>query len=136
MNYLLDTDSCVEIIRNNRPYLLGRLKEQPLGSVGVSTITVAELSTGVAKSSQPATNRKALARFLLPLQIYSFDEKAAMRYGEVRAALERQGTPIGSMDMLIAAHTLTVGCTLVTHNKRHFEHVEGLLIDDWVDRNE
>lgn len=133
MSYLLDTDTCVAIIRKRPAHVLQRLKQQRPGTVGVSVITVAELSTGAAKSTQPEQNAAALMQFLLPLEIYSFDYGAAQTYGTVRAALERQGTPIGSMDMLIAAHALSLDLIVVTHNTHHFEKVPGLRLEDWFE---
>lgn len=133
MSYLLDTDTCIAIIRKRPTRVLQRLQKQPPGTVGLSTITIAELNSGVAKSAKPEQNAEALAQFLLPLEIYSFDYNAAQVYGEVRASLERIGTPIGSMDMLIAAHSLSLDLTVVTHNTRHFANVPGLRLEDWFD---
>lgn len=133
MSYLLDTDICVAIIRKRPAHVLQRLKQQPPGTVGVSSITVGELCTGAAKSVPPEQNTAALAQFLLPLEIYAFDYGAAQTYGFVRAELERLGTPIGSMDMLIAAHALSLDLTVVTHNTRHFKKVPGLHLEDWFE---
>ena len=133
MSYLLDTDTCVAIIRKRPAHVLQRLKQQPPGTVGVSSITVGELCTGAAKSVQLEQNTEALAQFLLPLEIYAFDYDAAQTYGSVRAELERLGTPIGSMDMLIAAHALSLDLTVVTHNTRHFTKVPGLRLEDWFE---
>ena len=131
MIYLLDTDTCVAIIRRRPERVLQKLQQQPPGTVGVSAITVAELFTGAAKSTKPEQNAEALAQFLLPLEIYLFDYGAAHSYGSIRAELERQGTPIGSMDMLIAAHALSLDLIVVTHNTRHFVKVPGIRFEDW-----
>lgn len=133
MSYLLDTDTCVAIIRRRPAHVLQRLQQQSPGTVGISVITVAELSTGAAKSAQPEQNAAALTQFLLPLEIYSFDYDAAQMYGPIRAELERQGTPIGSMDTLIAAHAQSLGLIVVTHNTRHFAKVPGLRLEDWFE---
>lgn len=133
MSYLLDTDTCVAIIRKRPAHVLQRLQQQPPGTVGVSAITVAELQTGAAKSAQPQRNAEALAQFLLPLELYAFDYGAAQTYGTLRAELERGGTPIGSMDMLIAAHALNLTLIVVTHNTRHFAKVPGLRLEDWFE---
>lgn len=77
MSYLLDTDTCVAIIRRRPARVLQKLQQQPLGTVGVSAITVAELHTGVVRSTEPERNAEALAQFLLPLEIYAFDYDAA-----------------------------------------------------------
>ena len=133
MSYLLDTDTCVAIIRKRPARVLQRLKQQPPGTVGVSAITVGELSTGAAKSIQPERNAEALVQFLLPLEIHTFDYGAAQAYGSLRVALERQGAPIGSMDVLIAAHAVSLDLAVVTHNTRHFAKVPGLRLEDWFE---
>ena len=133
MSYLLDTDTCVAIIRKRPARVLQRLKQQLPGTVGVSAITVGELSTGAAKSIQPERNAEALVQFLLPLEIHAFDYGAAQAYGSLRVALEQQGTPIDSMDVLIAAHAVSLDLTVVTHNTRHFAKVPGLRLEDWFE---
>jgi tRNA(fMet)-specific endonuclease VapC len=132
MNYLLDTNICVLLIRQKSPQVLARLTAQGLADVGISAITVAELQYGVHKSSQVDQNQQALDQFLLPLTILPFDLAASLRYGQVRAALERQGLPIGSLDTLIAAQALSARLTLVTNNVREFSRVAGLNIEDWT----
>jgi tRNA(fMet)-specific endonuclease VapC len=91
-----------------------------------------ELSDGVARSSRPEQNAEALRDFLLPLEVAAFDDACALHYGEVRAALEAKGQPIGSLDTLIAAHGLALDVIVVTHNKREFGRVDGLRIEDWL----
>ena len=132
MNYLLDTNICVLLIRQKSPLVLARLTAQGLSDVAISSITIAELQFGVYKSSQVDQNRQALDQFLLPLNILPFDPVAALSYGRIRAALERQGLLIGSLDTLIAAHALSVQLTLVTNNVREFSRVAGLKIEDWT----
>ena len=132
MNYLLDTNICVLLIRQKSPQVLARLTKYGLADVGISVITVAELQYGVHKSSQIQQNQQALDQFLLPLTILPFDADAALSYGQIRAALERQGLPIGSLDTLIAACALSAQLTLVTNNVREFSRVAGLKIEDWT----
>lgn len=132
MIYLLDTDICIHIIRHKPIVVLQKLNSFTLGEIGISSITAAELFVGVEKSQQPAQNRHALVQFLLPLEIAPFDDVAAVTYGQVRATLERQGTPIGALDTLIAAHALSRGWTLVTNNVREFGRVDGLVVDNWL----
>jgi len=132
MKYLLDTDGCIELIRRKPPRLIARLTKRQPGDVGLSSITTAELRFGVAKSGDPGKNRQALAGFLVPFEIVPFDESAAMAYGEIRAALEKAGTPIGSMDLLIGAHALSLGATLVTANIREFRRIRGLRTVNWL----
>jgi tRNA(fMet)-specific endonuclease VapC len=128
---LLDTDVCIYAINRRSPGPLARLREHALGDVGVSTVTYAELRYGVENSARPAQNIERLERFLLPLDVVPFDAGAARAYGKVRLQLKRQGSPIGGNDLLIAAHALSLGVTLVTNNVREFERVEGLAVARW-----
>ena len=98
----------------------------------ISAITLAELAHGVEKSAASDKNRAALLRFLSILTVLPFDDLAAAEYGAVCADLQRKGTPIGTMDMLIAAHAKTEGLILVTNNTREFERVQGLTLENWV----
>src|SRR2546427_810309 len=125
---MLDTNICVYLIRGKPANLLRKLAGQPISDIGISSITVAELQFGVQRSSRPAQNQLALDQFLIPLNILDFDYDAAAAYGRVRAHLEAQGTPIGSLDTLIAAHALSRGLTLVTNNTRAFSRVPGLAV--------
>lgn len=102
------------------------------GEIGISAITAAELRFGVEKSQQQTQNLQALELFLLPLAIIEFDEGAATVYGRLRTQLEAAGTPIGSLDTLIAAHALHLGVPLVTNNVREFERVAGLAVENWT----
>jgi tRNA(fMet)-specific endonuclease VapC len=102
-------------------------------TAGVSSITVAELQYGVAKSSRPEQNALALAALLAPIDVLAFDDCAAAVYGAIRAELERAGTPIGSMDLLIAAHARALRRTLLTDNKREFGRVAGLKVENWAE---
>jgi tRNA(fMet)-specific endonuclease VapC len=132
VRYLLDTDTCVAIIRQRRGPLVDRLFAQPVGDVGVSAITAAELAYGVQKSRDPARNAQALERFLIPLALAPFDEAAARAYGAVRADLEAAGRTIGAMDMLIGAHAIALGACLLTGNAREFSRIRGLQVDSWM----
>ncbi|MCK6529931.1 type II toxin-antitoxin system VapC family toxin [Myxococcota bacterium] len=130
--WLLDTNICIFLIRQKSPRVLDRLRTLDIESVGISSITLAELEYGVAKSAQSERNRAALAAFVAPLGVMPFDDAAAERYGAIRADLERSGHPIGSLDMLIAAHAMALGRTLVTHNEREFRRVRGLEVENWA----
>lgn len=131
MKWLLDTNVCIAVIRQRPESALRRLRGKQVGQVGLSTITLAELEFGAAKSLQPARARAALREFLLPLEVVPFDEAAADAYGTVRAAMEKKGRPIGPLDTLIAAHALALGTVLVTNNTREFRRVPGLSVEDW-----
>lgn len=133
MKYMLDTNICIYLIRQKPERVVRELASQTVGQVGVSTITVAELVHGVYRSQNPERSAAALERFLLPLVIADFDSTAATMYGTIRAALERQGTPIGPFDTLIAAHALSLEVVLVTNNEREFRRVPGLEIANWAD---
>ena len=132
MRYLLDTNICIQIIRRKPSELLSRMTALPVGDVGMSTITVAELHVGVQKSRDPARNAEALTMFLLPLEIAAFDYAAAEAYGRIRAALESSGTPIGPLETLIAGHAVSLNTTLVTDNVAEFSRVPGLQIENWL----
>ncbi len=132
MPYMLDTSICIFALRQGPVEVVERLHALSPSEVVVSSITVSELEYGASKSSSPARNRAVVARFLAPLDTAAFDDRAAAVYGHIRATLERRGTPIGPLDFLIAAHALSLGCTLVTHNTREFRRVPGLTVEDWV----
>ena len=132
MKILLDTNICIYLIKNKPESVRKHLATLHPGDVGISSITAAELRYGVAKSQAKAQNVTALDTFLLPLEVAPFDEAAAEKYGEIRAALEKKGTPIGPLDMLIAAHAVSLGATLATNNLREFKRVPGLKCVNWA----
>lgn len=128
---LLDTNICIHIINARPKSVLERFRQYRMGEIGICSVVAAELAYGVAKSGS-SRNREALELFLAPLLILPFDEQAVWTYGDLRAELERQGTPIGSLDTMIAAHALSQQATLVTNNTREFTRVPGLLLENWV----
>ena len=132
MIFLLDTNTCIYLIKKKPLEVLQKFNTYVIDDVGVSSSTVAELQFGAQKSQRPAQNQQALEQFLLPLTIMEFDYGAAVVYGRIRAVLETQGTPIGSLDMLIAAHAVSLNVTLVTNNTREFARVPNLKIENWV----
>jgi tRNA(fMet)-specific endonuclease VapC len=132
MRYLLDTNICIYVIKRRPPQVLARFQRCALGDIGLSTVTLAELQYGVAKSAFPERNQQALDTFTLPLEVVPFDALAALAYGPNRRALALQRGPNGAMDLLIAAHARSLGVTLVTNNPREFGRVEGLQIETWV----
>ncbi len=131
MRYLLDTDTCIYIIKKQPAKVFNRLKKCAVGDVAVSSITVAELEYGAAKSSRPDQNHNALFAFLAPFDILPFDDLAATHYGDIRSHLEKTGKVIGSMDMLIAAHARSIPLILVTNNSREFARVPDLRLENW-----
>ena len=132
MKLMLDTNICIYLIKQHPPSVLEHFLSQQVGDIGISSITVAELDYGVSKSRHAMKNRLALAQFISPLEVASFDREAAAAYGRLRATLEQKGTPIGAMDLLIAAHALSLGVRLVTNNAREFRRVPGLRVENWV----
>jgi tRNA(fMet)-specific endonuclease VapC len=132
MKWMLDTNICIAIIRRQPEVALKRLRGKAVGQVGISSITLAELEFGAAKSQRSEQARLALAEFLLPLEVAAFDDAAAAAYGRVRAALEKRGKPIGPLDTLIAAHALARGAVLVSDNTREFARVKDLPVENWL----
>jgi len=129
---LLDTNICIYIINAKPPGVLERFRRYRIGDIGLCSVVAAELAFGVAKSGS-ARNRQALEMFLAPLTVLPFDDAAVWVYGDLRADLERRGTPIGSLDTMIAAHALSLQASLVTNNAREFSKVPGLRLDNWVE---
>lgn len=129
--YLLDTNICIYIINRRPPRVFKHFEGLQVGQIAVSSITGAELNFGVVKSGSQR-NQQALDKFLAPLDILPFDEIAMRRYGILRSHLEHQGTPIGALDLLIAAHALALNAILVTNNIREFKRVPGLAVENWV----
>lgn len=133
MKYMLDTNICIGLIRLQPPKLLRRITRCEPGDIGVSSITIAELAFGANKSNQVEQNLTALEQFLLPIEIADFDQQASAAYGFIRAYLEREGKIIGSMDMLIGAHALSLGAILVTNNVDEFQRIPKLKVEDWME---
>ena len=132
MEYLLDTNICIYIIKKKPIEVFDKFLTLSVGNVGISSITLAELKYGIAKSTNPNKNTEALEKFLTPFEIVDFDTNAAEHYGEIRAYLERLGSPIGSLDLLIAAHARSLNITLVTNNVSEFQRVPELRIENWT----
>ncbi|HIJ57374.1 MAG TPA: type II toxin-antitoxin system VapC family toxin [Deltaproteobacteria bacterium] len=132
MKFMLDTNTCIYIIKRKPPDVIERFIQTEISEIGISSITLSELIYGVSKSSKPVQNQMALTQFIAPLEILSYGDEAAQYYGDLRAHLEKQGTPIGSLDMLIAAHALSIACILVTNNEKEFIRIPNLKIDNWA----
>lgn len=129
---MLDTNMCIYAIKNNPQIVSSLLKQNFDKGICISSITLSELMFGVENSSNIQKNTQALVRFLLPFSIFSFSENVAIEYGKIRAYLQKQGTPIGPLDTLIAAHAKAENCILVTHNTKEFNRVVDLQVEDWV----
>lgn len=131
MRYMLDTNICIYIAKNKPANVLQKFKSVVPGDVTVSSITYAELMFGVYKSQRVQSNLNKLIQFAEKIRIVPFDSAAADCYGRIRSQLECQGTPIGSLDTLIASHALSLDITLVTNNQREFSRVEKLKTENW-----
>ena len=129
---MLDTNTCIYIIKRKPPDVLERFRRTEISEIGISSITLSELLYGVSKSSRPEQNQWALTQFIAPLEILPYGDDAAQYYGDLRVHLEKQGTPIGSLDMLIAAHALSIACTLVTNDEKEFIRIPNLNIENWA----
>ena len=132
MKYMLDTNICIFAIRNSNDNVLKKFREHLDDELYISSITLAELMYGVEKNRKPEQNRNALLQFLTLIDIKEFSEKAAIEYGKIRAFLENQGTPIGPLDTLIAAHAVSENMILVTHNTKEFLRVPELTVENWT----
>jgi tRNA(fMet)-specific endonuclease VapC len=132
MEYLLDTNICIYIIKRKPAIVFERLRKIAFDSIAISSISVAELEYGVRKSFQPEKNNVALKDFLTPLTIVDFGYAATVEYGIIRSRLEIKGTPIGPMDLLIAAHAKSLDLTLVTNNESEFNRIDGLRVENWT----
>ncbi len=129
--FMLDTNIASAIIRGAPEALRARLRATPLASACISSITDGELLYGLAKKPGATALREAAAALVRHVEVLPWDSAAAAAYGPLRADLEAKGTPIGNLDMLIAAHALATGCTLAT-NDHAFARVPGLVVEDWL----
>jgi tRNA(fMet)-specific endonuclease VapC len=129
--FMLDTDICVYIMTNRYPSLKDRF-DQVADAICVSAITLGELWYGVENSARREVNAAALKEFSDRLDVRPFSREAAACYGRIRADFKRTGTPVGYHDMLIGAHALAENLTLVTNNRREFDRIPGLRVENWV----
>ena len=131
MRYLLDTNACVAYLTARSPNVVTRLHATAPDNVVLCSVVKAELLYGARKSARVQENLERLAAFFVPFPSLPFEDVAAEQYGELRAALEKQGRPIGPNDLIIAAIALAHGLTLVTSNHAEFGRVPGLSVEDW-----
>ena len=131
MKYMLDTNICISLLKHDpRAMHLFALKKED--GAAISAITLAELEFGVWNSAAFERNRLALLSFLPLVDVLPFDSGAALEYGKIRASLRKMGTPVGQMDMLIAAHAKSKGLIIVTNNTREFSHINGVEMENWI----
>jgi tRNA(fMet)-specific endonuclease VapC len=129
--YMLDTNICIYVMKNYPQDL--REKFNSLAErLCISSITLGELYYGAEKSARRADNLIAVEHFVARLDVLPFDAKAAAHYGQVRAELERAGTPCGPHDMQIGGHARSQGLIIVTNNMREFSRMKGIRVENWV----
>lgn len=128
--YMLDTDICSYIIKGHCENLTKKLIMHQADCISISAITLAELKYGVIKKGSVKIKQKVTA-FLEMIPIIAFDESAATIYAKIRHDVELAGTPIGNMDMLIAACAIASQSILVTNNQKHFAHIKNLNLENW-----
>ena len=131
MKFLLDADTCIYALKQNEN-VLGQLLSKSREDIAVSVISEGELRTGAAKSSSPIKTLRLIENFLRPLTLVDFTSDDAVAYAQVRAKLERAGTPIGPLDTLIASQAIGRKLILVSNNEREFRRVAGLHIENWA----
>ena len=131
LKYMLDTNIAIYVIKR-RPIDALDIFNRHAGRLCISSITLAELMHGVEKSARPEHNLRQIEDFVSRLAVLEYGNKAAAHYGDIRAALERKGLPIGVNDFYIAGHARSEGLTLVTNNLKEFGRVEGLRLENWI----
>jgi len=131
LNYCLDTDIAIYVIRN-RPAAARAKFQQYQGRLCISSITVMELIYGAEKSAQPERNLLDIEGFISRLEVLPYDQIAAFHTAQIRAELEKSGLPIGAYDLMIAGHARSCGLVVVTNNTREFARVSGLRVENWV----
>lgn len=133
-HYLLDTNICSYLIKNTYPSIREYLLNIPMSNVCISVITEAELLFGLMKSNANHPLKVAVHGFLEKINIVPWDSEAAKHYAHLRAQLEKTGKLLGNMDLMIAAHTLSINATLISHDKA-FQMVKKLKWADWTDEH-
>ena len=131
-HFLLDTNICIYIAKQRPPEVLARLGALMSGSVSMSVITFSELLFGANRSQHRQKALDTLEKLSLAIPVLPMDSDAGCHYGQIRAELQKQGTPIGNNDLWIAAHARSQGLVLVTNNEREFVRVPGLEVENWV----
>jgi tRNA(fMet)-specific endonuclease VapC len=129
--FMLDTNICIYVMKN-RPSTLRAKLDSVRSSICISVVTLAELYYGAENSDHVQANLEGVERFIGGITVLPFDADAAAHFGRIRASLRRAGTPISTQDILIGAHALSKGKTLVTNNRREFDRIPGLRVENWV----
>ena len=129
---MLDTNICIYIMKNKPAAVAKKFASFQIGDIAVSSIVLSELAFWAYNSQQLERNLALLKAFMCPIDIFAYDESAAYSYGKIRASLKKQGSPIGQMDILIAAHAISLNATLITNNLKEFSRIENLKCENWV----
>ena len=132
VRYLLDTNTASYLIKGNFPRVRERLLKVPMAEIGISVVTEAELRFGVARLPEAVKLRTVVEEFLLRVEVLPWTSKVTKHYARIRAALEKDGEPMGNLDMMIAAQAVAADAVLVTHD-RVFRRVKGLKCVDWTE---
>ena len=132
LRYLPDTDIVIDTTKR-RPPQVREAFNRHADQLAMSTVTLGELVFGAQKSRQPEPNLRVVEGMVARLTVLAFDEDAARHFGEIRAQLVGAGCPIGPYDMTIAGHARSRGLVLVTNNRREFERVSGLRLENWAE---
>ena len=130
--YMLDTNMCIYLMKNQPEEVARRFAQCYVGDVVMSSITYAELEYGVIASDNPAEERINLASLVEDIQVIPFDTAAGAAYGPLRMAT-RDGTKKDALDKLIAAHAVSLGVTVVTNNEKDFARYPGLTVENWIE---
>jgi tRNA(fMet)-specific endonuclease VapC len=132
--FMLDTDTCIFLMRGEFPALAARVQSVPLQQQVMSVVTFAELSYGVQASAaaKRKQNQSVLDSLVLHLAVLDWPQDAAKHYAEIRADLKKRGALIGAADLMIAAHARSMGAIVVTNNIKDFERVKGLEVENWT----
>jgi tRNA(fMet)-specific endonuclease VapC len=131
--YMLDTEICSYVMKRSSQLLLERLAAVAVADVCMSVVTKGKLLYGVRVSPHPVRDAGALRALLTYVEVLEFPQEAAEHYADIRADLKERGEPIGANDLLIAAHAMSLGLTLITNNTGEFSRVEGLALENWAD---
>ena len=127
---LLDTDTCIEILRGNQSVIDKRIQTNE--SAAISFMSIGELYYGAGKSKSPLKNKRVVAEFILSVDVINSDSQIMEKFGEIKAELILRRTPLADADILIAATSLSQCKKLITGNTRHFEKIENLVIENWI----
>ena len=130
--FLLDSNICIHIVNRRNESIIQKFKQYGAHEIALCSVVKSELFYGAHHSQRVPENLKLLEFFFSPLTSFPFDDACAKQAAVIRADLAKQGLPVGPNDLLIAATALVNNLTLVTHNTKEFERIEGLKLVDWL----